>query len=290
MAGGAPPSSYNWAPTISDNGTSLLELILFLDNILLEVLVDGHNKLTTGDWKNAYPASITNTIGSLTAQSLVHRNTATESLSHYNKPLNGLCQYNFPINSLTDFVDIALVILLLEIGLLLDVTGQISQSDPWMITALGSTLGSKARMTGMINMMQNHLPAVTPREVMIPSDLVYSYAMNHYIVQNSCPTKLGYTVLPPYKLTAANTSNSRLTSVHVAYDSSLQHPQMYVAWVGPWGGIEYSSVASDGTAGVPSDLYGHVFGVLTSANTVTNVNNLMSIAITGPEMIWVTQP
>lgn len=294
MAGGAPPSSYNWAPSISDNAINLLQLINFLDNALLEVLVNGHNNLTTGGWSNLYPNSITNMIGSMTAQAMVHRSTATDSLKHYSKQVIGLCDYSFPISNVDDFVLISLTLILLEIGLLLEVIGAAAATDPWMVGPLSSTMGSKARMSGMVNMMQNHIPAATPREVMMPATLVYSYVMNHYVVPGSCPDKLGYNTLSSFSMTKGQTnSNNKVTSVIVNYDFS-QNKNLYVAWLGPWGNVEYTPVVVDssnkqGTANVPDGLSGHVWGVLTSGNSGT-VADVTGMAVAGPEMLWVSQP
>ena len=294
MAGGSQPSNYNWGNSISDNATSLLTLILFLDNVLLEALVNGHNNLTSGSWSNVYPQSITDTIGGMTAQALVHRSTSSDSLSHYNKPMVGLCSYNFPIASVDDFVHVALTLILLEIGLLLDAMATLVLSDPWLISPLASTLGSKARMAGMVNMMQDHMVAAAPREAWIPADLVYSYAYNHYVVPKSCPMGgstgdlPGYTALPPLTLTNPPvTGTQRVTSVTVTYDSSITG-NVFIAWLGPWGSIEYTPVVS-GSATVPSDLSGHVWGVLTNASG-GSVQDLMKVAVAGPDMVWVTNP
>lgn len=294
MAGGNPPASYGWANSISDNATSLLQLINFVDNAILEVLVNGNNNLTMGGWSNLYPQSITETIGSMTAQAMVHRSTSTDSLQHYSKKLIGLCQYDFHISNVDDFVQVALVLLLLEIGLLLDVLGIIILSDTWLLGPLASTLGSKARMAGMVNMMQNHIPAAAPREVVMPADLVYSYIMNHYVVPNSCPDAVPFMKIPPLTITNMPVAGSdRLTNVNVNYDPANKG-SLSMAWLGPWGGIEYtpvvaSSTAGQGTASVPKDLSGHVWGVLTNA-TGYSTGNLAMIAVAGPEMVWVTQP
>jgi hypothetical protein len=292
MAGGSPPSNYSWAPSITDDATDLLQLILFLDNALLEVLVNGHNNLTTGGWSNLYPESITGVMGSMTAQALVHRSTSTDSLSHYSKQLTGLCSYNFPITDVDDFVHVGLTLILLEIALLLDVISVVISSDPWLIGPLASTLGSKARMAGMVNMIQNHIPAAAPREVMIPAPLVYSYAMNHYVVPNSCPNPLPYSTIPPLKVISTPvTGTQRLTTVTVTFDASQKDLSM--AWIGPWGGVEYTPVVplsnTQGTANVPGDLSGHVWGVLTNGTGAT-AQNLPTIAVAGPEIVWVTQP
>jgi hypothetical protein len=292
MAGGSQPSNYNWGSSISANATNFLTLILFLDNVLLEALVNGNNNLTTGGWSNVYPQSITDTISSMTAQALVHRSTSTESLSHYNKPMVGLCSYNFPISSVDDFVVVALTLILLEIGLLLDAMANLVLSDPWLISPLASTLGSKARMAGMVNMMQDHIVAAAPREAWIPADLVYSYAYNHYVVPNSCPMNgatgglPGYTALPSLTLSNPPVSGTgRVTAVTVSYPSSITGT-LFIAWLGPWGSVEYTPVVN-GNSSVPSDLSGHVWGVLTNASG-GSVQDLMNVAVAGPDMVWVT--
>jgi hypothetical protein len=293
MAGGYQPSSYNWASSISDNATDLLQLINFLDNVLLEALVNGHNNLTSGGWSNIYPDSITGTIGSMTAQALVHRSTSTDSLIHYSKQIIGMCSYNFPISDVDDFVHVALTLILLEIGLILDVISIAVLSDTWMLGPLASTLGSKARMAGMVNMMQNHIVAAAPREVMLPADLVYSYVINHYVVPNSCPNAVPFSPIPPLTITNPPiTGTQRVTSVNISYDSSIKGT-LSMAWLGPWGNVEYtpvtSTTAGQGTASVPTDLSGHVWGVLTNA-TGYSASNLAMIAVAGPEVVWVTQP
>ncbi|KAN0095636.1 hypothetical protein V8E51_016347 [Hyaloscypha variabilis] len=294
MAGGSQPSNYNWGSSISANATSFLTLILFLDNVLLEALVNGNNNLTTGGWSNVYPQSITDTISSMTAQALVHRSTSTDSLSHYNKPMVGLCSYNFPISNVDDFVVVALTLILLEIGLLLDAMANLVLSDPWLISPLASTLGSKARMAGMVNMMQDHVVAAAPREAWIPADLVYSYAYNHYVVPNSCPMNgatgglPGYTALPSLTLSNPPVSGTgRVTAVTVSYPSSITGT-LFIAWLGPWGSVEYTPVVN-GNSSVPSDLSGHVWGVLTNASG-GSVQDLMNVAVAGPDMVWVTNP
>jgi hypothetical protein len=297
LAGGYQPSSYNWANNISEQATKLLQVECFLDNILLEVLVNGHNNLTSGGWSHVYPDSITGTIGGMTAQALVHRSTSSDSLSHFNKPVAGLCSYNFPIANVDDFVHVALTLILLEIGLLLDIVATVVLSDPWLIVPLASTLGSKSRMAGMVNMMQDHIAAAAPREAWIPAPLVYSYAMNHYVVPKSCPGSAGdlggYTALPPLTLTNPPvTGTQRVTSVTVSFDASIKG-SLFIAWLGAWGSVEYtpvvSTAAGQGTASVPADLSGHVWGVLTSAQG-GSVGDLMKVAVAGPDLVWVTNP
>jgi hypothetical protein len=296
MAGGSQPSSYGWAPKLSDEATTLLQVINFVDNALLDILINGHDDLTTGRWSRQYPATIQNTIGSMGAQAIVHRSTATDSLTHYSKPIISPCKYNYELNNVNDFIDIALSLLLLEIGLLLDVIGQVALTDTWIVAPLASTLGSKARMSGMVNMMQNHIAAAAPREVAIPWSLVYSYVSTHYVASGSCPDKISNAppVLPSYNITPGETSNGRLMNVKLKYDISIKGT-LSMVWLGPWGALDSTTITVDanvpgtGTANVPADLSGHVWGVLANGVPKTS-SDLKTMAVTGPEMVWVTQP
>lgn len=294
MAGGAQPAEYGWTPSISSNATNLLQLINFIDNILLDVLVNGNDNLTTGGWSNLYPDSIRNTMGSMGAQATVHRSTSTDSLQHYQKKIMGTCHYSYPIADVEDFIQVALRLTLLEIALLLDAISIVVGSDLWMIGPLASTLGSKARMAGMVNMIQNHIVAAAPREVMMPAELVYSYVMNHYVVKGSCQDTPPFNIIAPLAVAPGPLDGGRVTNVTVNYDAA-NTGSLWMAWLGPWGGVEYTSVAPDsgskgkGTADVPSSLFGHVWGVLTNATGPT-IDALDGVAVAGPEILWVTQP
>jgi hypothetical protein len=295
MAGGAPPANYNWSPTISDDATNFLQLLNFIDNILLEILFEGYTNLTTGSWAGKYPQAITDTLGSMSAQALVHRQTATDSLQHYNKPLSGTCKYTFPISTVDDFVDTVLVLLLLELGTLLDITTLTAVSDPWLTPALTSNMGSKARMTAVVNMMQNHLAATAPREVMIPAPLVYSYAARKYVVPGSCPDKLSLTTIyPPLPaVKVVDAASKRTTSITFTIDAGIKDTlSLFVAWLGPWGNLLFSPVKVDvgkGSADVPIDLYGHVWAVLVTKDGIKS-QDLPGVTVAGPEVVWVTQP
>src|SRR4051812_49315768 len=65
MAGGGAPLNYDWAPSLSNNATEFLQILQFLDNILLEILFFGYNNLKDGGaWAGQYPKSIVDTLGS----------------------------------------------------------------------------------------------------------------------------------------------------------------------------------------------------------------------------------
>jgi len=294
MAGGPQPAAYGWAPAVSDNATNLLQLINWVDNALVDLLVNGHRDITEGQWKGKYPPTIQNVVGSMGAQSIVHRHTSTDSLSHYKKPVVQPCKYKFPKSNIEEFVKTSLTIVLLEIGLLLDTIGLVVSTDIWMVGPLASTIGSKARMAGLINMMQNHIPAAAPREVAMPANLVYSYIMTNYVEANSCPDKLPFTTYPALPVVRGPVENKRLKSVTVTYDDSKK-AGLKMAYLGPWGKTYYEAVTPDankpgsGTVNVPADLSGHVWGVLVSGE-VQNANDLHTVTVAGPEMIWVSEP
>jgi hypothetical protein len=192
-------------------------------------------------------------------------------------------------------VDTVLVLLLLEIGTLLDITTLTAVSDPWLTPALSTNMGSKSRMTAVVNMMQNHLAATAPREVMIPAPLVYSYAMSKYVISGSCPDKLSFTnVYPPLPaVKVVDTASKRTTSINFTIDSSIKDTSsLFVSWLGPWGNLLFSPVKVDGgkgSADVPADLYGHVWAVLVTKKDI-KTQDLPGVTVAGPEVVWVTQP
>jgi len=210
--------------------------------------------------------------------------------------VQGACKYNFQLTNINDFIQITLDLMLLEIGLIIDVIAQVAVSDTWLVGPLASTLGSKARMAGLVNMIQNHIPAATPREVAIPASLVYSYVSQHFVVNGSCPDAVDNapTILPTLTMAPGPVTNGRLVSVTITFDSSIKG-SLNMAWLGPWGGIESTNVTMDastpgkGTANVPGDLSGHVWGVLTGG-VAGSEQDLAKMAVAGPEVVWVTQP
>lgn len=293
MAGGGPPQNYNWGQNISSNGTAFLQLLQFLDNILLEILVDGYGKLNGGSWAHLYPDPIVSTMGSMAAQALVHRSTASDSLQHYGKPMPQLCTYKLPSSDVDDYLRGALTVLLLEIGLLLDVVTLVATSDPWMVPALATQVGAKSRMAAVVNMMQSHNPAAAPREAMIPASLAYSYAVQHYIA--ACPDSSGTALdaafgkpLPPLGVNTTQTAAmGRAVTVKVDLSGKNGGGDRYLAWIGQWGGLRYTQVAADGSASVPHDVYGHVWAVLVTKQG-GKLQDLPGVAVAGPEMVWVS--
>lgn len=290
-AGGAPPTSYNWAPSITDNASGILQFLLFLDNLILDFLVEGTLNLTTGSWSNLYPPTIVDSINTMTVQSYVHRYTSSDSLQHYAKPLPAQCSYSYPIQSVDDWAAIALIILGLGTASIIDMLTQVAVTDPWMIPVLSSALGSKARMSGLVNMMHNTAAAPAVREATMTPQLAYSYLMDHYVVPNSCPNALPYTVLPSWTMTAQATDpTGRVTSISSVLPNGVNsQSQLYVAWWGSWGTLNYTTI-NNGAASVPNDLYGYVWGCVTNSTSATTVDALTPNALTAPEMMWVTGP
>jgi hypothetical protein len=291
IAGGSPPASYNWSTTITDNGASLLQYLLFLDNLLLDFLVEGTWNLTAGRWSNLYPPTIVNSMNTMTVQAYVHRYASSDSLKHYAKSLPARCQYSYPIQNVDDWSATALIILGLETASIIDILSQVAVSDAWMVPVLSSALGSKARMSGLVNMMHNIAAAPAVRESTMAPQLAYSYLMDHYVVPNSCSNALPYAILPALKMTAKTTDpNGRVAEVNVNVASGVNNQgQLYIAWWGSWATMEYTAI-NNGAASIPSDLYGYVWGCVTNSTSATNMNTLASTALTAPEMIWVSGP
>lgn len=290
QAGGSPPLSYNWGSQISDNATNSLFLTEFLDNVLLEILFDAYAKLNGGAWSGVYPKSIVETIGTMAAQALVHRSTATDTLQHFNKPLSGLCQYKLPNDNVDDFLDALLAVLLLDIGSILDVSANVAATEPWLVPALTSQVGSMSRMAAVVNMMQNHLAAAAVREAVIPGALAWSYAYSNYV--SNCPSTIPGMPSAPYPPLKVSNQQQDSTGKRVAQftvDTSGTSGGLFMAWIGPWGSLEFTSVAANGVVTVPADLYGHVWAVMVS-KTALKLADIPGSTVAGPYMLWVSSP
>ncbi|KAH9888172.1 hypothetical protein F4778DRAFT_797131 [Xylariomycetidae sp. FL2044] len=292
MAGGSQPADYGWGTEISDAAVVWLQDLQFTINAVTFALLDGYTALTTGKWAGVYPETISHTLGSLAAQSLIHRKTYTDSLQHYSKSTANTCQYKFDADTVDDWLQDILTLLTLHMGATIDIMSLAASSDPWMVPALATALGSEARMTAIINMMQNHIASAAPREALIPYQLVTSYILNHYVVDGSCggdETKdLGQT-FPALEVKDKVTQpdSDRLTSITVGVPGGSAGDH-FVAWIGAWGGVQYSAVGADGAVAVPDSLSGHVWAVLTTAKDM-KAHDIATKAVAGPEMIWVSQ-
>ena len=292
QAGGSTPGSYNWGPDITSNATDALYLLEFLDNILLEILFDGFQRLNGGDWNHLYPKSIVDTIGAMSAQALVHRSTSTDTLLHFKKPLNSMCQYTIPNENIDSFLHATLSVLLLEIGVLIDVSATLAATEPWLVPVLTSEVGAKARMIAVVNMMKGHLAAAAVREAVLPGALAWSYAQSNYI--QSCPETIANmpkTPFPPLKVTRTETSTDkkRVISVIVQLDAGSNTGSLFIAWIGPWGSHGYTSVNAQGVAEVPELMYGDVWLVLTNKEGMP-LHGIADQTVAGPYLLWVGQP
>ncbi|KAL7628964.1 hypothetical protein AAE478_000482 [Parahypoxylon ruwenzoriense] len=292
MAGGNQPAEYGWAPSISDEAVELLQALQYISNALVAFLFEGYVRLSAGQWSGVYPASITHTLGSLAAQSLIHRRTYSDSLQHYQKPTVGLCQYK--IASDGDDVDAwlqdVLRILALSAGAKVDAMALAARNDSWMVPALATELGAQARTSAVLNMMQSHVAAAAPREALVPYQLAYSYIAAKYVVPGSCgdDAQAYGTALPALTIAEKTTDAGRLLAVKVEVPAEAEGKDLWVAWIGAWGGVLYSPVAADGTAAVPAGLSGHVWIVLTTAKDLA-ARDIENAAVAGPEMVWTTQ-
>ncbi|KAI8632445.1 hypothetical protein F5Y19DRAFT_364192 [Xylariaceae sp. FL1651] len=297
MAGGNQPVNYNWTDNISDQAVAILQSLQYIDNFIVLLLLDGYNQLSQGQWSDVYPGSISQTLGSLAAQSLIHRRTYTDSLQHFGKDVVKAC--NFDLSASLASVDTWLATVLtglqLSIGATLDGMTLLAASDPWVIPALATGLGAQSRMSALVNMMQNHVAAAAPREVSIPNALATSYIAAHYTQgssSGSCapPTAITAKALPALvvkdKVMQPNTGRVTQITVEIPQGSSGEH---FIAWLGPWGDLQYTSVdATNATAGVPDSLSGHVWAVLTSQKDV-KAADIATVTVAGPEVLWVSQ-
>lgn len=297
MAGGNQPANYNWGDNITDEAVAILQSLQYIDNFIVVLLLEGFNRVNQGQWSDVYPGSITQTLGSLVAQSLIHRRTYTDSLQHFGKDVVSVCNsYNLDaaLKDVDTWLTTVLTGLHLSIGATLDALTLLAVSDPWTTPALATGLGSQARMSALVNLMQNHVASAAPREVLIPQALATSYIASHYAQDASCAppsatkdaTKSFQALVIKDKVIQPDTN--RVTAITIEIPKDTQGG-LFIAWLGPWGGLKYTSVdATDSTASVPDSLSGHVWAVLTNKDSV-KVADLDTVTVAGPEILWVSQ-
>ncbi|KAI1079097.1 hypothetical protein F5B20DRAFT_544942 [Whalleya microplaca] len=290
MAGGNQPTEYGWATNITDEATQLLQAQQYITNALGSILVQGYLRLSQGQWAGIYPPSITNTLGSLAAQALVYGKTFSDSLQHFSKPMVGLCEYKIQFDDADSFIQHTLSLLTVSMGANIDAISLAAEKDSWVVPALATALGSQARMAAVINMMQGHIASPSPREALVPYQLAVSYVTNTYVVPDSCGDKVDLGNMLPelvVKDKATDPNSGRLNSmmVEIPSGSSGDH---YLAWIGAWGDLKYTSVDVNGSVSVPEDLSGHVFAVLTTKKDL-KAHDIENAAIAGPEIVWTTQ-
>ncbi|KAI0400461.1 hypothetical protein F4802DRAFT_610072 [Xylaria palmicola] len=295
MAGGGRPASYGWADNITDEAVAVLQALQYVDNFVVALLLEGYDLIGSGRWGDAYPASIQQTLGTLAAQSLVHRRAYTDALQHFGKATVAPCSdYDFA-QALTDvdaWLETALAGLHLAIGAALDGIARLAASDPWTAPALATGVAARARMAALVNLMQGHVAAAAPREALVPTDLAASYVAAHYASSCAPPAAEGgkAKAFPALTIKDKTTQADTGRATAVVVDVPQGAPDaLFVAWLGAWGGLEFTSVdAATSRAAVPDSLSGHVWAVLASKDGVA-ARDLASVTVAGPAFIWVSQ-
>jgi hypothetical protein len=302
MAGGEQPANYNWGDNITDEAVAVLQSLQYIDNLIVVLLLEGYNKLSQGQWSNVYPGTITQTLGSLAAQSLIHRRTYTDSLQHFKKDVVPVCDKYDLDDALKDvdaWLGAVLTTLQLSVGATLDAVSVLAVSDSWTTPALATAIGSQTRMSALLNLMQDHVVATAPREVLIPTALATSYIASTWAKDSSCAppaAKSGGSdnskaVLPALTIKSQTTQvdSGRVTQITIDVPQDAGNGGLFVAWLGPWGNLQFTSVdAKTSTADVPSSLSGHVWAVLTNKADVKTAD-IDSVAVAGPAVLWVSQ-
>ncbi|KAI0396744.1 hypothetical protein F5Y17DRAFT_455812 [Xylariaceae sp. FL0594] len=302
MAGGEQPANYNWGTNVTDQATAVLQSLQYIDNLVVALLLEGYNLLTQGQWAGVYPDSITQTLGSLVAQSLIHRRTYTDSLQHFGKDVVAVCAKYDLAGALADvdaWLGAVQTALQLSVGATLDAVSALAVSDPWTTPALASAMGSQTRMAALLNLMQNHVVATAPREALIPSLIATSYIASTWAKDPSCAPpsapggKAAASALPALtiKSQTKQVDSGRVTqiTVDVPQNAASSSGSLFIAWLGPWGNLQFTSVdAKNSTAAVPASLSGHVWAVLTNKADVQTAD-IAGVAVAGPAVLWVSQ-
>lgn len=291
-AGGGKPTHYNWAASLSDLATSSLQLHARIEDLLLHVLWAATQNLEVGGaWAGVYPEAIVRTIGAWAAQSLVQRATVAEVLGHYGKDVPKGCEYKLPEGSVDAFLEGLAALNLVQIGAVVDVAGRVAEEDPFVVPLLVTQVGAKSRQAGVVNMMQNRLAATMPREVALPSVLAWSFVMGRFV--ESCPDEIEgmpAEAWPVLEVSEKRWDGGMVESVDLEYEGGSG--EQWVAWLGPYGALEFTKVSEDEgakSAAAPEGWYGDVWIVVVSKNGI-KLAELLNHMVAGPEMVWLTEP
>ncbi|KAK4159815.1 hypothetical protein QBC43DRAFT_326382 [Cladorrhinum sp. PSN259] len=291
-AGGGTPKHWGWADKLSDSAVDFLQLHLRIENLLTNLLWQAYIKFEQGgSWHGVYPQTIVDTIGAWSAQSVVHTSTTGKVLEHYQKKVLESCKWKLPLDSVDDFLSAYNKINLAQIGALIDISAQVATADPFVVPILLTQVGSKSRAAGVVNMMQNHLAANAPREVAIPASLAWSFVLANYV--ESCPSQLTIegekekkwpALSVPTVKNGGTEGNTTAVELTLKYDGGKGGE--FLAFIGPYGELEYSSV-DDKTkvAKVPEGFDGDVFVVVTNKAGV-RLDEIDQFVVAGPELVW----
>ncbi|KAL2262720.1 hypothetical protein VTK26DRAFT_309 [Humicola hyalothermophila] len=315
-AGGGKPTQWNWAANLSSDAAALLQLHARIEDALLRLLWDVYTRVQDddgiddddddggggGSWAGVYPPAIVDTIGAWAAQSLVHRATLAEVLLHYDEGVSESCAYRFfaPDGGVDDALEAFNRLNSLQIGAAIDSAAALAESDPFVVPLLVTQVGAKSRAAGVVNMMLNRLAAAAPREVALPAKLAWSYLTANFV--ESCPDEIeempeeAWPKLEVEKVMRDEVGVSALT-VDLKYDAEKETDgqaaaEHYVAWLGPYGTLEFSPIDDEGgeqTAVVPAGWYGDVWAVVVDQDKL-KLEELANHVVAGPEMIWLREP
>ncbi|KAJ4390287.1 hypothetical protein N0V85_007374 [Neurospora sp. IMI 360204] len=241
----------------------------------------------------------------MSAQISVHYQTLEDTLNHFDVHPSGTfndtaCTLKLPAgDGIDEYVIASLVLLKLEIGALADVSVLIAQKgDSWFLPALVTEVGAKSRMSAVINMIQNRNAAAAPREVLLPVELAWSYAMTHFV--ESCgpdnggkiknmPEKPFAPLEVVHKELSGDTSEDRALKVTLNYtvpaggEGGKGNGEHWVAWVGPWGTYECTKLDKSKVAEVPENMFGYVWIAVVNDDTV-GLSELADVTVAGPQI------
>ncbi|KAL1841312.1 hypothetical protein VTJ49DRAFT_7149 [Mycothermus thermophilus] len=310
-AGAGKPAHYNWAESLSQPAVESLSLTSRIEDILLHLLWQGSTRLEpNGSWAGALPQPLVNTLVAWAAQSLVQRATAAEVLQHYGHSVPESCEYKLPLDGDGDgsegtevgvggvgpFLTALAELNSVAIGALIDVSARVAKQDAFLIPLLATQVGAKSRAAGVVNMMQNHMASVAPREAVVPAVLAWSFVVSKFVKE--CPDGLsaGVKGMPEKPWPVLSLAGKKeddegfVVSVDLAYEDEVGGEQ-WVAWMGPWGLLEFTKVTeSEGkkTAPVPEGWFGDVWIAVVSKKDV-ELGELQNHMVAGPAWVWVTE-
>ena len=290
LAGGPPPSHYAWTPTLSQVTITLLLQHLRLEDIFLHLLWQGFTALSPGGggrWAGAYPPAMVKTVGAWAGQAAVHRSTMSEVLGHYNQSLASTCQLKASAveGGVEGFVGAVAGVNAALLGALVDSAGRVGEG--FVVGLVVAQVGALGRVAGVVNMIQDHMASARVREVGVPVGLAWSYVAGRWV--EGCDGFAG-TVWPALTVGGKVVEGAVVVKVELVYDGGSG--DVFVAWLGAYGLLEFTQVTESGgkkTAAVPDGWYGDVWIAVVNKNGLT-LDELADHMVAGPERVWITEP
>ncbi|KAK0661634.1 hypothetical protein QBC41DRAFT_260975 [Cercophora samala] len=285
-AGGHNPAHWSWPESLSQSSASFLQTQLQLENLMTNLLWGAYLRLLPGgEWAGAYPPTIVEAIGTWAAQSVVAAGTTAQVMEKYSVRPFGACKWKLPLEGggVNGFLEAWKGLSAVGMGMVLGASGEVAREDPFLVPVLVGQVGARSRAAGVVNMMRGRLAAVAPREVGLGVGLGWGWVLGRYV--ESCPGEVKVEgVEKGWEGVKVGEDGEKdgTRRVVVEYEGGGEH---WVAWIGPWGELEYTKVKEGKKANMPKGWTGDVFVVVVDKEGL-KLGEIQKHVVAGPEQVW----